>query len=244
VLRWKWDPSPFGDGGGLNENPSGAGAFKYQLRFPGQYFDTESNLNYNYFRDYDPANGGYVQSDPIGLSAGVNTYAYVQGNPLGSVDTRGLTGATTVDSWCGQHPIACAEIMNGAKAGGKVIGAGATAAAIGEATKKCCTDYTLVYEGNPKHRKERYYNRGVSVARAPTNGPTTLTTSVPTDSTSDRRVGFDLLAGELVVFPRHRIDDVNCIKYYHGWVVDYQDDIYGRDDILKTIRESKFPMPE
>jgi RHS repeat-associated protein len=37
---------------------------------PGQYFDKETNLHYNYYRDYDPAQGRYVESDPIGLQAG------------------------------------------------------------------------------------------------------------------------------------------------------------------------------
>ncbi|HEU5136435.1 MAG TPA: RHS repeat-associated core domain-containing protein, partial [Steroidobacteraceae bacterium] len=241
-IRWRWDSDPFGTTA-PNENPSGLGIFAYNLRFPGQQYDAVVGLHYNYFRDYDPAVGRYVQSDPIGLSAGVNTFAYVQGNPLSSVDTFGLVGATTVDNWCTKYPVACAEILNGAKTGGKVVAAGAAAAAVGEAMKNCCTEYKLVYEGNPKHRKERYYSGGVPVARAPTNGPSTLPISVPTASPQESRVGYDPIAGELIVFPRHRIDEQNCIKYYHGWVVDYQDDVYGRDHILKTIRDSKFPMP-
>jgi RHS repeat-associated protein len=86
VLRWKWDPTPFGEG-----TPSEpAGAFKYNLRFPGQYFDSETNLNYNYFRDYDPAIGRYVESDPIGLIGGLNTYRYVGASPLRRTDKSGL----------------------------------------------------------------------------------------------------------------------------------------------------------
>jgi RHS repeat-associated protein len=88
-LRWRWDPTPFGEGA-PNENPSALGAFKYHLRFPGQYFDVETNLNYNYFRDYDPASGRYVQSDPIGLRGGLNTYTYANVNPLSNMDPQGL----------------------------------------------------------------------------------------------------------------------------------------------------------
>jgi RHS repeat-associated protein len=53
----------------------GAGNFPYNLRFPGQYKDSETGLNYNYFRDYNPTTGRYVQSDPIGLGPGINAYA-------------------------------------------------------------------------------------------------------------------------------------------------------------------------
>jgi RHS repeat-associated protein len=89
VVVWRADTEPFG-ANPSNENPSGAGAFTYNLRFPGQYFDRESGLHYNYFRDYDPQTGRYVQSDPIGLTGGNNTYAYGLGNPVVNTDSYGL----------------------------------------------------------------------------------------------------------------------------------------------------------
>jgi RHS repeat-associated protein len=92
--RWSWDPTPFGEGA-PNENPQALGTFKYNLRFPGQYFDVESNFNYNYFRDYDPATGRYSQSDPIGLSGGLNTYAYGYGSPAQTADPFGLAPPRT-----------------------------------------------------------------------------------------------------------------------------------------------------
>jgi RHS repeat-associated protein len=87
---WRNDNAePFGNSP-VDENPSGLGAFEFPLRFPGQYADKESNLHYNYFRDYDPIIGRYVQSDPLGVVAGTNTYLYAIASPLRFIDPPGL----------------------------------------------------------------------------------------------------------------------------------------------------------
>jgi RHS repeat-associated protein len=87
---WRWDPDTFGV---LqpNSNPAGLGAFTYNLRFPGQYFMNESSLFTNGFRTYDPTMGRYIESDPIGLDGGINTYAYADGNPVSNIDPLGTT---------------------------------------------------------------------------------------------------------------------------------------------------------
>ena len=82
-LEWRWDPNTFGAS-------SPQQTIVYNLRFAGQYFLPETGLFYNYFRDYDPATGRYVESDPIGLNGGsYSTYAYVGGNPITNIDPNG-----------------------------------------------------------------------------------------------------------------------------------------------------------
>lgn len=78
VWSWRWENNAFGD------KPPAAtfGGVTLNLRFPGQYFDAVSGLNYNYYRDYESVTGRYVESDTIGLIGGVNTYTYVANNPF------------------------------------------------------------------------------------------------------------------------------------------------------------------
>jgi len=84
AIAWSAVYRPFG------ETAHVGGSVTFNLRFPGQYFDAETGLRYNWFRDYDPALGRYVQSDLIGLRGGWNTFTYVVGNPVKLVDPEGL----------------------------------------------------------------------------------------------------------------------------------------------------------
>jgi RHS repeat-associated protein len=88
-LRWSWESDPFGTNL-PDQDPSSTSTFEYNLRFPGQQFDGIVGLHYNYFRDFDPAVGRYIESDPIGLNGGRNTYVYVLGNPVSNYDALGL----------------------------------------------------------------------------------------------------------------------------------------------------------
>lgn len=92
VPIWEW--SLIGEAFGAtppNQDPDADGtAFVFDLRFPGQRYDSATGLNYNYFRDYDPGTGRYVESDPIGQAGGFATYGYGLNQPTQLYDKYGL----------------------------------------------------------------------------------------------------------------------------------------------------------
>jgi RHS repeat-associated protein len=93
------------------------------LRFPGQQYDAATGLHYNYFRDYEPGTGRYVESDPIGLFGGKATYAYVGAGPLRRIDPSGeavvLLAPLCAGGACQAALTYCATV-----AGGFLIAAG------------------------------------------------------------------------------------------------------------------------
>jgi RHS repeat-associated protein len=81
---WKAEYLPFGE---VNISVS---QIENNLRFPGQYYDAETGLHYNWNRYYDSETGRYIAADPIGLDGGINLYAYVGSDPVNGVDPLGL----------------------------------------------------------------------------------------------------------------------------------------------------------
>jgi RHS repeat-associated protein len=110
AISWKAVYTPFGDAVPsvqTVENP---------FRFPGQYYDTETGLHYNYFRYYNPQTGRYITPDPIGLEGGINLFAYVRGNPLRWIDRKGLVDPTGIgfsDSFMDEVPPGLVEYWSG-----------------------------------------------------------------------------------------------------------------------------------
>lgn len=92
VWRWSLLGEAFGSGSPAEDPDQDGVPQVFHLRFPGQRADLSSGLNYNYFRDYDSGAGRYVTSDPIGLGGGINTYSYVESNPILQSDPLGLRG--------------------------------------------------------------------------------------------------------------------------------------------------------
>jgi RHS repeat-associated protein len=83
-IVWQADYMPFGEAVISVESVTN------NLRFPGQYYDEETGLHYNYFRYYNPTIGRYMTPDPIGFAGGINLYAYCLNDPLNWIDPSGL----------------------------------------------------------------------------------------------------------------------------------------------------------
>ena len=85
IVAWEADYKPFGE---ATVNPNSTVVSNF--RFPGQYYDSETGLHYNYHRYYDPQTGRYLTPDPIGLIGGINPFAYADNNPINGADVAGL----------------------------------------------------------------------------------------------------------------------------------------------------------
>jgi RHS repeat-associated protein len=124
-IRWRWMAEPFGSTV-AESNPSNLGAITLPLRFPGQYFDQESGLHFNWHRYLDPQNGRYTQPDPLGLDAGdVGLYSYVFNQPTRFTDPDGRIVPAVAA--CMANPLC-------------VAAAATAAAAIGEAGRRILDD--------------------------------------------------------------------------------------------------------
>ena len=97
---WTWDSGAFGA-----EAPTGSATVN--LRFPGQYYDGETSLHYNWNRYYDPATGRYISSDPIGLEGGLATYNYAGASPTVFYDPEGLDLVLVGDPGLGKYNSGC-----------------------------------------------------------------------------------------------------------------------------------------
>ncbi|MCW0457860.1 hypothetical protein NB712_002956 [Xanthomonas sacchari] len=120
---WRWDlkGEAFGATSPDQDPDKDGTAFVFDMRFPGQRYDALSGLNQNYFRDYEPGTGRYVQSDPIGLWGGQSTYVYSVASPLKWTDRFGLAcdqrgcwntpeelNASNSGNWSAYYALACA----------------------------------------------------------------------------------------------------------------------------------------
>lgn len=179
TVVWEGNKKPFG------ETEEITATIVQQTRFPGQYFDEESELYYNYYRDYDPSLGRYIQSDPIGTtydfsdprlqlaiqhSIPVNTsvgsyglnhlYGYVDQNPLNYIDPFGLQ--TTVDTYCARNPAACMDIGGGSA--GRSGASAAANAAVGAAVASASTSQQC--EVDKEKTCDEQLNRDTASCRA------------------------------------------------------------------------------
>ncbi len=101
-----------------------------------------------------------------------------------------------------------------------------------------CNSYTEIYEDNPKHKLKRRGN----IARRPTDGAAALKNAI--EISERRMLGYDSKNNELVVLMLHHIDDIQCVKYFHGYVIDRLEQLKNRQDIVSTAKKAGYPLPK
>jgi RHS repeat-associated protein len=153
---WQWAYSAFGDNkptGILKATTNPNSAITNQpvllnatnpgavlnLRFPGQYWDSESNLHFNYLRSYQPLTDRYTQPDPTGLDGGLNRSIYAEGNALSLIDPTGQN-ARQMMMFCAKDPKACANAATAAVGVGIAAATGAVSSAADAIKEFCKTD--------------------------------------------------------------------------------------------------------
>ncbi|GGD36198.1 RHS repeat-associated core domain-containing protein [Pseudoxanthomonas indica] len=94
IAVWTWDihGEVFGESSPKEDQDGDLLPLVFNLRFPGQRYDAAAGLNSNYFRNYEPGSGRYMESDSMGMAAGVNTYSYASSTPFVLVDPYGMSG--------------------------------------------------------------------------------------------------------------------------------------------------------
>ena len=128
----------------------------------------KSGLNYNYFRDYNPNRGRYVQSDPIGLWGGVNTYAYVQNDPVNAIDPRGNAGVLVlgpalpeIGAFCFSSPVGWVSCGTAVAVAGACVVASIKNPWSGDSGKEVTV---LGHDGEKKHNRSNSIKRTYACA--------------------------------------------------------------------------------
>jgi len=125
TIAWKAVYTPFG------EAVASVQTVENPFRFPGQYYDPETGLHYNYFRYYNPQTGRYITPDPIGLEGGINLFTYAVNNPINFTDLLGLQAITSrasqqiaiaAASWKGTPYQKGGKTKEGADCSGQFVG--------------------------------------------------------------------------------------------------------------------------
>jgi len=117
VMVWQAEWNPWGGVQSLS------GALANNLRFPGQWFQIETGLHYNWHRHYDPTIGRYTQPDPLGFVDGPSVWAYAKSGPQDNVDPDGriigpiaaicrlIPAACVTIVYCARNPSKCKELI-------------------------------------------------------------------------------------------------------------------------------------